>query len=117
MPVKPTSTTIEADAGVENGLSNTSLQRAPRNITREIEDDYAKVVFQQEKWRVIECKDAIQWIIQRCGNLSHAKPRWKPISYCTTRKALIRVWHTQTGEHSVVLDKLPERNGGQTNAV
>jgi hypothetical protein len=84
------------------------LDRAPRNITREIEDDYAKVVFQQEKWRVIECKDSIQWIIQRCGNLSCAKPRWKPISYCTTRKALIRVWTAKTGEHSNVLDALPE---------
>jgi hypothetical protein len=85
--------------------------RVSCNITREIEDDYAKVIFQQGKWRVIECKDAIQWIIQRSANLSCVKPRWKPISYCVTRKALTRLWREKTGEHSPVLDTLPETFG------
>ena len=33
------------------------------NITREQGNDYSKVVLQIGRWRIIECKDGIQWIV------------------------------------------------------
>jgi hypothetical protein len=85
------------------------------NITREQDSDYSKVVLQAGIWRVIECRDGIQWIIQRRAKISLAKPRWRPISYCATRKALIRLWHEKTSGRSPVLERLSETTGGLTN--
>ena len=81
---------------------------------REEADNYHTVVFKTETHRVIPCRDGIQWILQRRKGLRHGQPRWASISYCTTRKALVRVWHAKTGDYNgaVKLGRLPERIGG-----
>jgi hypothetical protein len=65
------------------------------------------------KWRVIECKGHLQWILQyQCGH-REGRPTWRIRSFCTSRAGLPRC----VGEHagpvdSRVLDALralPER--------
>ena len=71
----------------------------PRNITgvavteppshRERDDGYKGVVAQlAPRWRVIICKDGIQWILQR-KEASHGGP-WRGVSYHTSRDGLLR---------------------------
>lgn len=80
----------------------------------ESESNYQPVVFLKPEWRVIECRDGIQWILQR-RQKTHRRDAWRPISYCQTREALTRVYHAKSGDvHGMVeLSKLlPERIGG-----
>lgn len=57
---------------------------------RETDDNYRGEVFRRGDHRVVLCRDGIQWIIQR--RRKGAGERWKALGYCTTRKALIRLW-------------------------
>jgi hypothetical protein len=41
-------------------------------------DDYPVVAQLSPKWRVIECRDGEQWILQRKSN------KWEGRSYCRT---------------------------------
>jgi hypothetical protein len=44
-----------------------------------------------DKWRVIECRDGIQWILQsRDTRKAHATGVWRGRSYCRTKEALLR---------------------------
>lgn len=74
---------------------------------------YASVVTRlSEQWRVIICKDGIQWILQRREKLQASRP-WRGVRYCTTKKALIRVSTTLCGpidpKSANILATLPER--------
>ena len=71
----------------------------PRNITgvavteppshRERDDGYKGVVAQlAPRWRVIVCKDGMQWIVQQKES-SHGGP-WRGVSYHTNRDGLLR---------------------------
>jgi hypothetical protein len=81
----------------------------------ETADDYDSIVAQlNQGWRVIECRDRIQWILQRRG--SPKKPRgddWRGRSYCQTSEALIRCTREYAGEIEpaacTVLAALPPR--------
>lgn len=88
---------------------------------RESDDGYMAVVAcLNDRWRVILCKDGIQWILQR------AKKRWDGTAwegcrYCRTRKALIRSCAELVGEIDPIamatVERLPEicghhRHGG-----
>ena len=59
---------------------------------RESDDNYHDVVAQlAPRWRVIVCKDHLQWIIQkRTAEPLHAGV-WRGVSYPTTRNSLIRL--------------------------
>jgi hypothetical protein len=63
-------------------------------------DDYDGIVAQIDSdWRIIECRDRLQWILQRRG--SPKKPRrddWRGRSYCRTSDALIRCTREYVGE-------------------
>ena len=57
---------------------------------RERDDNYTRVIVQlAPRWRIIICKDGIQWILQR-KEASHAGP-WRGMSYHTNRDGLLRV--------------------------
>ena len=61
-------------------------------ISREEAEDYRAVVtVLNRRWRVIECRDGIQWILQRRAGLRHGQPRWDGRCYCRTREGLMRV--------------------------
>jgi hypothetical protein len=43
------------------------------------------------RWRVIECRDGLQWILQaRNRTETVARDAWRGRSYCRSREALIR---------------------------
>ncbi|PUB11323.1 hypothetical protein DFP92_11499 [Yoonia sediminilitoris] len=59
---------------------------------RERTDDYDRVVTKiNDRWRVIICRDGIQWILQKREGERDGRARWTGVSYSTGRKALIRV--------------------------
>lgn len=67
---------------------------------RETSSDYSKVILRDGRFRVAECKDGIQWIIQRQrGRDGRAGPRWSAVSYCLTRTKLIELWQANTGQN------------------
>ena len=59
---------------------------------RERDPNYRAVVaILSGSWRVIACRDGLQWIIQRRDGESAGQARWTGVHYCTTRNALIRL--------------------------
>jgi hypothetical protein len=59
---------------------------------KESADGYSRVVANlNRKWRVIECRDGIQWILQSRDSLKATVGVWRGRSYCRTKKALLPV--------------------------
>lgn len=57
--------------------------------SREGDDTYLKVVLVlDQSTRIIECRDGIQWIIQRKDRLNKTGSRWRGTAYCRTRARL-----------------------------
>jgi hypothetical protein len=57
--------------------------------------------------RIIECRDAIQWIVQKSEGVDkNGLTRRKSLSYCRTKQGLLR--HVPS-EHSVPISTLPDR--------
>ncbi|MEP1353372.1 MAG: hypothetical protein ABJX32_11365 [Tateyamaria sp.] len=79
---------------------------------RERDDLYHSVIWQIDNWRVIVCRDGIQWIIQRRRFAGRRQIEWKGRSFNTTRDVLIRDWRRHTGDDgSFLLATQPERIG------
>ena len=54
-------------------------------------DNYPNVVARLGvDWRVIVCRDGIQWIVQRRVGKRHGGARWEARSYCRSRDGLLR---------------------------
>jgi hypothetical protein len=79
----------------------------------ETADDYARIVAQiNQDWRVIECRDRVQWILQRRGSPKTSRgDDWRGRSYCRTSEALIRCTREYAGAidpaASAILAALP----------
>ena len=57
---------------------------------RESDDSYDKVVLQlAPRWRIIECRNAEQWIIQKRSADHLDRGKWTGVSYVVSRKKLI----------------------------
>jgi len=60
-------------------------------------DSYVRVVARlNDRWRVIVCRDEMQWILQRRHDRQR-QPRWEGNSYCQTRAALLRCIRERAG--------------------
>ena len=75
-------------------------------------DGYDRVVVRlNEKWRIVECRAGIQWILQRRKSASDGGG-WSSRSFCRTSEALRRVAAEHAGaidpEAQEALDRLPE---------
>ena len=87
---------------------------APEAINRnESSDSYSDVVaVPNPKWRVIRCRDGVQWILQCCDTLKPDVGLWRGRSYCRTREALLRVCAAHAGQidptAAAVLAALPD---------
>ena len=58
----------------------------------ETSDTYTGLIARlSDPWRVIVCRDQLQWILQRRDAQRSGQPRWKGVRYFRTREALIRV--------------------------
>ena len=59
---------------------------------RERDDNYSKVIIQPApRWRIIECRNALQWIIQHRSAKLLNRGHWLGVSYLTSRNKLIEV--------------------------
>ena len=59
---------------------------------RESDDNYHDVVVQlAPRWRIIVCKDYLQWIIQKRTAEPLHRGVWRSQSYVTSRNSLIRL--------------------------
>lgn len=69
-----------------------------------------------DRWRVINCRDHLQWILQRRDAQRSGQPRWTGVRYFRSREALVRACRTlceriDPGGMAMLLT-LPERIGG-----
>ena len=81
---------IECGAGTARRFHTQSA--AAGKASREAADDYAgEVARLSARWRVIVCRDGIQWVLQQRDAGSHHTARWRGWAYCLTRAALIRL--------------------------
>jgi hypothetical protein len=74
----------------------------PKNH-RERDENYHGVIYLHVGWRVIVCRDGIQWIIQSKRNSGRRLVEWKGRAYCTTRTGVIREWRRLTGDGGAFL--------------
>ena len=96
-------------------MDGSTFEGAKALSHRERDDAYFRLIYAKGDWRVIACKDNLQWIIQRAEK-RRGQREWTGNSYCSTRKALTRLWHAKTGDvHGMIeLSKmLSERIGGE----
>lgn len=81
---------------------------APQSVHtdhRETSEHYRGEIHRSGDWRVIVCRDSIQWIIQRRTRArSPDGARWEGRHYCTTGKALVRLWAASTGSDGAILE-------------
>lgn len=82
---------------------------------RERDDHYSRIVAQPgPRWRIILCRDGLQWIIQK-KEASHAGP-WRAEGYYTYRESLIKACGTRgllsDAGTEAALHALPERLTG-----
>ena len=80
---------------------------------RERDDNYSKVIIQlAPRWRIIECRNALQWIIQHRSSKLLNRGHWLGVSYHTSRNKLIKVSTDlnllSDASMKDVLDSLPE---------
>ena len=92
-----------------NGLRAAPVTAPPSH--RERDDAYRSVVAQlAPRWRVIACRDGIQWILQR-KEASHGGP-WRGVSYHTNRDGLLRACGSlnllSDANSTEILGELPE---------
>lgn len=82
---------------------------------RERDDSYYKVIIHlAPRWRIIECRNALQWIIQRRSAKPLNRGYWLGKSYLTSRNKLIEVSTSlnllSDASMSAVLSKLPNNS-------
>jgi hypothetical protein len=76
------------------------MNRVETISRRESDENYYGIVTRlNDAWRVIECRDGIQWILQRRFRAETAdKPPWTGRSYCRTSQALRRCTSQHAGD-------------------
>lgn len=86
----------------------TMVQGRKKRLSEQAEDYPHVVSTLNSQWRVIRCRDEIQWILQR-----KTGGRWRPLAYCRTRDGLLRsIREAKISSDLIVvseLDLLPER--------
>ena len=95
-------------------INNDGVDMTECNSHRERDDNYNKVIIQlSPRWRIIECKNALQWIIQRRAAKPLNPGHWLGVSYITSRSKLIEVSNglnlLSDGSMGHKLSKLPNQ--------
>ena len=83
----------------------------PQNLShRERDADYYGVIHTEGAWRVIVCKDGLQYIIQkrRTAAESMSPAHWGGRHFCTTRQSLMRLWERDVRGPTSMLAMLPD---------
>jgi hypothetical protein len=65
----------------------------------ETAESYGHVVVRlNPRWRIIACRDGLQWILQyRASAETYSRARWASRSHCRTGEVLIRCVHEHAG--------------------
>ena len=72
--------------------NNDGVAMSESHSHRERDDNYSKVIIQlAPRWRIIECRNALQWIIQHRSAKPLNRGYWLGVSYLTSRNKLIEV--------------------------
>ena len=72
--------------------NNDGVDISESHSHRERDDNYSKVIIQPApRWRIIECRNALQWIIQHRSAKTLNRGYWLGVSYHTSRNKLIEV--------------------------
>jgi hypothetical protein len=116
LAARQTTQSNDSSAGVATDSPDPEMRPldAPKAINRnESSGNYGRVVaVLNGKWRVIECRDGIQWILQSRDSLTAIVGVWRGCSYCRTKEALLRVCAAQVGKidptAAAVLAALPD---------
>lgn len=90
-----------------------SAGRLPEISRRESDNDYVGVVARlNTRWRVIECKDRIQWILQAAKRRRDGSV-WESRSFLRSREGLLRAVRDLAGpvdaDALAILHALPAR--------
>lgn len=80
----------------------------PNHSHRERDDTYRDVILERGDWRVIRCKDRIQWIVQKRAPGCLRSDGWRGISFHLHRETLIRDWRKSSGLDGIELLAVPE---------
>lgn len=81
-------------------------QQALAGSFREKDQAYRNMVLLLDpSTRIIECRDGIQWIIQKQDRSNKSEPRWRGVAYCRTRARL----EYRLPQHLAQLATLPLR--------
>ena len=81
----------------EKTISNS---REPKSAQehREEADEYCSIVCRlNDRWRIIICRDHLQFIVQHRRGERRGTPRWQGHSYCQTRDVVERVCRAFAG--------------------
>ena len=81
----------------------------------ERDDDYPLVLCRlNHRWRIIDCRDSIQWVLQRRAGHLNGRPRWDGNAYCRSRAGLLANIKERAGDADpsalAVIKALPERH-------
>ena len=84
----------------------------------EKDDDYPSLVAHlNSDWRVIVCREGIQWILQKRKGRSSGRPEWRSRSFCRTRDGLFNCICENCGPVddavSKIVTALPERKDSE----
>lgn len=84
-----------------------------RKECSESSGDYRHIVLMiSSKWRIIECRQGLQWIIQKCQGIRYGTTRWEGKKYFISRDGLVtacqRLNLNLDTDTNLVLKELPK---------
>ena len=93
------------------GAADPEHGRPSRAGGHETADGYARVLAASGRWRVVRCRDDLQFVVQKRAGRARARP-WEALAYILDRKALGPALHRAAlgipAEHRAVLAAILE---------
>lgn len=95
--------------GQPGGHEMSCLRSCWSESSNDYSDEICRHVSSAGEYRIIICRDGIQWILQHRAGApgSPVSGRWKAVAYHTSRDGLKRRWQAATGTTSPEINGLP----------
>jgi len=75
---------------------------------RETSETYKGELFRLGRYRVVVCRDGLQWLYQRCRPTITAEGiAWRTLGCCTNKKSLMRLHRAHSGSEAKAISDLP----------
>jgi hypothetical protein len=98
----------QESADMHTNAKGPAVLDRPNHSHRERDDAYCDVILERGNWRVIRCKDGIQWIVQKRAPGSSRSDSWRGVSFHLHRDSLVREWRKVSGWDGLELMVLPQ---------